>query len=174
MLQQDAKREALCLRVRSDGRKREGTSQGEDAGAGAGGGKCPMEPSQDPSRPPQREARRQTRAKVCQGDDQSSESAIQSSRLLGSETHRRHRRNETTQHMRRRHPRNDSGPQNMKTKPRKLNAADSPVHLVELMLTFSNVVADMKRMTVSVERLAKKLNRAMRNGTKGASTTPTE
>lgn len=48
-------------------------------------------------------------------------------------------------------------------------AADMPVHLVGLILTFSNVVGDLKRLTASMEILAKKLNRATRNGTTGHS-----
>ncbi len=44
-----------------------------------------------------------------------------------------------------------------------------PVHLVGLMLTFSEVVSDMKRMTESIEKLSRKLNRAVRNGTVGES-----
>lgn len=57
----------------------------------------------------------------------------------------------------------------MKTKTKKTKTVvEAPVHLVGLMLTFSNVVADMKTMTSSMEILAKKLDRAMRNGTIGS------
>lgn len=58
----------------------------------------------------------------------------------------------------------------MKAKPKKSKKSkieDMPMHLVGLMLTFSNVVRDLKTLTGSMEILAKKLSRAMENGTVG-------
>lgn len=51
---------------------------------------------------------------------------------------------------------------------------DGAIHVVSLLLKFQRVVADMKAMTTSMERLATEISRIQENGTCGSKNPPND